>query len=137
MMRLMPRYACLVRHSRKRPIAGARKNALLGNGDDRLCDVRRIAGRHEEAERHFRDFCTMQGLMVAANPANVNGPSAELHQEVGDAQSKLAEYGRTSDLIVLGRMHEHPAVSRLRLVTAIMDTGRPVLIASNNAARST
>jgi len=95
---------------------------------------RRIAGRRAEAERRFLDFCEMQGLRVTANPATVNGPSAEFHQEVGDQRQKLAEYGRASDLVVLGRIHEDPALARLRLVTAIMDTGRPVLIASNNAA---
>jgi nucleotide-binding universal stress UspA family protein len=109
------------------PAAGPGYDEMIGRIE------RRTARRREEAERRFRVFCEMQGLMVAANPANVNMPSAELHQEVGDELWKLAEYGRTSDLVVLGRVHDDPVLARLRLETAIMDTGRPVLIASNNA----
>lgn len=109
------------------PAAGPGYEDMLGRARQQAAD------RRQKVEHAFRDFCKTENLTVTTTPTSVEGPSAELKAETGHEQSHLVEYGRASDLIVLGRIREDAALAQGLLETAIMETGRPVLIAPNEA----
>jgi hypothetical protein len=56
-------------------------------------------------------------------------PSAEWSVELGEEPAWLAKYGRTADLLVIGRGREGKAVAMDVLSACLMETGRPMLIA--------
>ena len=108
-------------------------DAVIGLAPEIIGNIQqKNADRQEEAERFFRDFCETESLAIATAATGIGAPSAELKPEAGDARLKLAAYGRTSDLMVLGRSHEDAELARIMLETAIMHTGRPVLIAPSS-----
>ena len=76
-------------------------------------------------------FCRRHGLPLAAAPVAPasGGPSAELLLRVGSASRCVAEHGRFADLLVVGRAHGEEDLALDVLEAALMDTGRPVLIA--------
>ncbi len=56
------------------------------------------------------------------------GPSAEYSQEQGSQSAFVAQYGRFADLVVMGRGTQDDGTPET-LEAALMDTGRPLLIA--------
>ncbi len=108
-------------------------DAVIGLAPEMIGNIQqKNADRQEEAQRFFRDFCETESLAITTAATGIGAPSAELKAEAGDARLKLAAYGRTSDLVVLGRSHEDAELARIMLETAIMHTGRPVLIAPSS-----
>jgi nucleotide-binding universal stress UspA family protein len=92
------------------------------------------ANRQKRAELAFRDFCEAERLLVSADPS-ASLPSADWRIETGDEAYWVAEHGRAADLIVLGR-YGHGAPGTMDVVeAAMMESGRPVLIAPNQARR--
>jgi nucleotide-binding universal stress UspA family protein len=92
------------------------------------------ASRQKKAELAFRDFCEAERLFVSADPA-ARLPSADWRIETGDEPHWLAEHGRAADLIVMGRPRDGEAVAMDMLEAALMESGRPVLIAPAVARR--
>ena len=79
----------------------------------------------------FGAFCQQAGIRPDAQPGD--GLSAELVVETGNEGQWLAEHGRFVDLIVVGRPDTgHPE----SVEVALMDSGKPVLIAPTNASQS-
>jgi hypothetical protein len=85
------------------------------------------------AETAWRAFCAREGLPLVEAPSAAPGVSAEWLTEVGAQPAWLAAHGRAADLIVMGRRAEGRSVALDVLETVLMDTGRPVLIASDKS----
>jgi nucleotide-binding universal stress UspA family protein len=85
----------------------------------------------QEVERRaregFRAFCTEYGLNETQAPGA--GRSASWSRVTGEEPVWLAKRARVADAIVLGRGEESDLMVRDVLTRALMDAGRPVLIA--------
>jgi nucleotide-binding universal stress UspA family protein len=86
------------------------------------------ARRREKAEWAVREFCTKKGLPIRSQPDG-EAASAEWLTEVGIESHWLVTHGRTADLLVLGRVHGGEQVAMPLLGAALIETGRPVLLA--------
>lgn len=82
--------------------------------------------REEKAKKSFQAFCDREKLTVGAGASQPGTVSVQWHREIGNESAWIAEYGRTSDLLVVGRPEEGTA--RESLEAALLDTGRPLLI---------
>lgn len=91
-----------------------------------------IAEREQEAERGVRDFCAREEVQFG-NVPGVNRTSAEWHVETGDEGAWLATHGRVADLVVVGRTPDGAPTALDLLEAALIQTGRPVLIAAAKA----
>jgi nucleotide-binding universal stress UspA family protein len=86
--------------------------------------------REETASQLFQRFCEREHLVMADGPAAQPGPSAQWHQQTGDEAYWVTEYGRSADLLVIGRPAEGQGVSIDTIEAALLRSGRPVLIPS-------
>ena len=88
------------------------------------------AERERMARANFTRFCSGAGLaeMTAPVPGGGAGPSAAFHVETGEEPRWIAAYGTAADLIVVPRGDGEDAPSRSTMETALLETGRPVLI---------
>ncbi len=86
------------------------------------------AQRAEKAQKIFQAFCERERLPVATAASDPQAISAQWHQETGNEAAWIAEYGRTSDLLVVGRSAEVAGGGRAMLEAALLATGRPLLI---------
>ena len=93
----------------------------------------RVAEKQTRAELAFRDFCERNELPISSD-LSTRLPSAEWQTEVGEEPAWLAAYGRAADLLVVGRAREGKTVAMDVLVACLMETGRPMLIASTRSA---
>jgi nucleotide-binding universal stress UspA family protein len=85
-------------------------------------------GREEAAKQLFRRFCEREQLAIADNPSSRPGPSAGWLRHPGDEAYWVAEYGRSVDLLAIGRPTQDQGVSVDTVETALLSSGRPVLI---------
>ena len=92
-------------------------------------DLEKEAGAQEDRARAAVDAFRAANGIAAAGP----GVSAEFIVETGPAGEWLAEHGRFADLIVAGRPGEGGELALEQLEAALMDTGRPLLIAPAHA----
>jgi nucleotide-binding universal stress UspA family protein len=84
--------------------------------------------QEQKAWQAFAKFCADNGIAGGgAQPGS--GLSADLSVETGNEAQWLAEYGRFADLVVVGRMRDGQEVAMDVLEAALMDTGKPLLIA--------
>ena len=83
--------------------------------------------REEKARRLFQGFCEREGLALLDTPPSP-GPSAQWAREIGSEPAWITEYGRVADLLVIGRPGEDEGVSLDTLETALLESGRPLLI---------
>ncbi len=110
----------------------------VGGGDAVQAVIDRMeadATRHATAAR-----ATVEALLAGAGIAlsdtpNVNGPSGEFTLEQGSQSAWVAQVGRFADLIVMGRGGPENGAAEA-LEAALMDTGRPLLIAPAAAPAS-
>jgi len=87
------------------------------------------ASQRETAARAlFQTFCEREGLAIADDPPGQPGPSARWLRQIGDEPHWVAEYGRSVDLLVIGRASENQAVSVDTIEAALLGSGRPVLV---------
>ena len=85
-------------------------------------------GQEQKAWQSFAKFCTEAGISTAgAQPGS--GLSADLVVETGNESQWIADHGRFADLVVVGRLRDGQEVAMDLLEAALMDTGRPLLIA--------
>lgn len=84
--------------------------------------------REDRAQKSFQDFCAREQLPVGMAPQDPQGVSARWHREIGSEPAWIGEYGRTSDLLVVGRQANDQGATRDILEAALLDTGRPLLI---------
>jgi nucleotide-binding universal stress UspA family protein len=84
--------------------------------------------REKAGSDAWHAFCSQNDIAGADTPTD-KGVTAEWVSEVGVEADWLAEYGRTADLIVVGRGDEKWGPDYALMEAALMDTGKPVLIA--------
>ncbi len=82
--------------------------------------------REQKAKKAFDAFCAREKLSTGPATPQPGATSAQWHREIGNEAAWIAEYGRTSDLLVVGRPEDSEA--RETLEAAMLDTGRPLLI---------
>jgi nucleotide-binding universal stress UspA family protein len=88
--------------------------------------------REERARRTFEDFCRRENLTLVDAPGNepTTGPSAQWHVATGDEASMVASHGMVADLVICARSPDAHFTTRLILESALLNTGRPLLIPS-------
>lgn len=91
-----------------------------------------VSDRHKAAETAFRAFCEQNRITISGDPS-IELPSAELTTETGDEARWIAEHGRAVDLLVVARARDDEPVAMDVLESALMETGRPLLIAPTKA----
>ena len=88
-----------------------------------------------KARALFDEFCRKSGVTVAAARPAAGGMFASWIEEVGLAGELVAERGRVADLIAVARPAEKDPAP-VFLETALMETGRPILIAPPKASKT-
>jgi nucleotide-binding universal stress UspA family protein len=86
------------------------------------------AQREDRVRKAAREFCLREHLPMDDIPEGYGGVSAQWHREIGNEDWWVGEYGRTSDLVVIGRSSKAEDAGRETLEAALLDTGRPLLI---------
>jgi nucleotide-binding universal stress UspA family protein len=89
--------------------------------------------REKAASDAWHAFCAQNDIAAADTPAD-KGMTGEWASEIGTEADWLAEYGRASDLIVVGRGEEEWGPDYVLMEAALMDTGKPVVIAPKASA---
>ncbi len=92
-------------------------------------------GRQKAAEESWRDTCAKAGIPLVELPRDEHRGTAtyEYLCETGDEADWVAEFGRAADLIVVGRVQESGMLDTDLMEAALMDTGKPMLLAPDNA----
>ena len=94
--------------------------------------LERLEAEGEEREmrsrRIFDEFCAGERLAISDSPPGPAEPSAQWLRQMGREPYWIAEYGRAADLIVIGRSLEGEGTAPETIETALLDSGRPVLI---------
>lgn len=86
--------------------------------------------RAEKARSMFDTFCRDRGIAVADRPNGATGPTICWREETGREDEIVAVRGRLFDLIAVGRpLRDAPLPSPITLEAALLDTGRPIVIA--------
>jgi nucleotide-binding universal stress UspA family protein len=85
--------------------------------------------REERARLLLQGFCEREGLAFLDTPP-APGPSAQWLREIGAEPAWISEYGHSADLLVVGRPGEDEGASLDTLETALLESGRPLLIPS-------
>jgi nucleotide-binding universal stress UspA family protein len=106
--------------------------ALLARWTDRI--ERDAAEREAAAKRWFDDFRAREKVPVLDTPA-ADHNAASAHWGVGNDARSVAPFGMFADLIVAARGVEHDVTHRSVLETALIETGRPLLIPVGTAPR--
>lgn len=89
---------------------------------------REVRDREARAKHMFEEFCRRERLTLAESPATPEHLTAQWHLEIGDEARSLAAHGMTADLIIAGRSTTKTLTMHSVLETALLDTGRPLLI---------
>lgn len=86
--------------------------------------------RAAHAREVFDAFCKRTGLQVSDRPTPNDGPTISWREETGREDEVVAIRGRLFDLIAVGRPIKDAALpSPITLEAALMDTGRPIIVA--------
>ena len=84
--------------------------------------------RDERAKTLFQGFCEREQLAISETPTGRPGASAQWLHEVGDEAYWVTEHGRAADLLMVGRSGDDRGVSVDTIESALLRTGRPVLM---------
>ena len=86
--------------------------------------------RSVRVKAQFDAFCQSSGIAISDTPGAVSGPTICWREENGREDEIVAIRGRLFDLIACGRpVRESALPSPITLEAALLDTGRPILIA--------
>ncbi len=87
--------------------------------------------RAVHAREVFDSFCQSSGIAVAEAPNGQSGPTICWREESGREDEIVAIRGRLFDVVAVGRPVKDSALpSPITLEAALLDTGRPTLVAS-------
>ena len=86
----------------------------------------------QNAWQQFTAFCTRAGIQ-AGGAVPGTGLCADMVVETGHEAQWISEYGRSADLIVIGRKRDGEEVALDLLEAALLNTSRPLLIAPARA----
>jgi nucleotide-binding universal stress UspA family protein len=84
--------------------------------------------REKRARERFDQFCAREGLAITETPPDPDRPTAQWLRETGNEPFWVAEHGRAADLVVVGRPSEGEGVAPETLESALLDSGRPLLV---------
>ena len=84
--------------------------------------------REQKAKQLFESFCQREGLAFAETPPGPSAPSAKWLREIGSDSYWLLEYARAADLLIIGRPGYDQIASSDVLESALLNSGRPLLI---------
>ncbi|MFZ3238722.1 MAG: universal stress protein [Stellaceae bacterium] len=105
-------------------------SVMVGGLVERLDEEAEL--REKQARALFDGFCLREGLAVADTPPGPpDAPSAQWLRQIGLEPYWVAEHGRAADLIVIGRAADGEGVAPETIETALLESGRPVLIPPN------
>ncbi len=86
--------------------------------------------RSAKTKQMFDEFCSSNGLAVVDGPQAASGASITWREETGREDEVVALRARLFDLIVVGRAQRDSALpSPITLEAALLDSGRPIIIA--------
>ncbi len=102
-------------------------DAIIGRMEDDA------TSRETKASVSWADACAKAGVPAAEMPRESSGPSYEYASETGEESDWVAEYGRAADMVVVARVKEAAMLVLESIEAALMDTGKPVLIAASDA----
>ena len=89
----------------------------------------RAADLAQKAHKSFEDACALAQVPIAESAPGPGGVSASWHEETGYAESWIERCGRLADLTVIQRPTAvEDIVTRRAVETAILGTGRPLLV---------
>jgi nucleotide-binding universal stress UspA family protein len=111
------------------PYAGEGMN---GSMIEEIMDVteREGADRAVRSRAMFDSVVAERKLKVSSTPAKDAGVTIAWREEIGREDEVVALRGRLADLTVVGRpMRDSPLPSPITLEAALLETGRPILIA--------
>ena len=95
-----------------------------------IADLEQQAGDLEPRAREgFQTLCAMHGLNIDA-PPNSAGISASFRVVTGEELAYLVDRARTADAVVMGRRRGRKLIALELLESALVDAGRPMLVAS-------
>ena len=103
-----------------------------GSMIEEIMDVTEREGgeRAGKARQMFDAFCGEQGLKMSGAPQDSGDVTIAWREEVGREDEVVAVRGRLYDMIVVGRPLKDSALpSPITLEAALLDTGRPIVIA--------
>lgn len=110
----------------------------VGGGDAVQAVIDRMEAEAEAtataAHQAVADSLAAAGIPLRDEPA-ASGPSAQISQETGSQSAWVAQYGRFADLVLMGRGGPDDGTPET-LEAALMDTGKPLLIAPASAPAS-
>jgi nucleotide-binding universal stress UspA family protein len=88
--------------------------------------------RETRARRTFEDFCTRENVRLVDAPGcePAVSPSAQWHVETGDEPDTVVSHGMLADMVICARSPDNHFTTRLILESALLNTGRPLLIPS-------
>jgi nucleotide-binding universal stress UspA family protein len=86
------------------------------------------AQRATAARQLFQRFCEREQLATADAPTGQRGITAQWLEQIGDEAYWVAHYGRSADLVVIGRPAEAQGVAADTIETVLLGSGRPVFI---------
>ncbi len=99
--------------------------------DEMEADATRLQAAAKSAAEAF---CAREKIPMAEAPTGVaTGVTAEWRTEIGRLSDSIAAYARATDLMVAGRSPSRAGVGGEVLEAGLMDSGRPLLIASGKA----
>lgn len=84
--------------------------------------------REDTARQLFQRFCEREGLVIEDKPAGKQSPTAQWLRQIGDEAYWVREHGRAADLLVVGHPADDQGVSIDTIESALVGTGRPVLV---------
>lgn len=86
--------------------------------------------RAQKTKAMFDEFCAERNLKCTDEPGQASGVTAYWREMSGREDEIVALRGRLYDLIVVGRpIADSPLPSPITLEAALLDTGRPILVA--------
>lgn len=110
----------------------------IGGGDAVQAVIDRMEAEAETnaqaTARRIAELLDGAGIPLRDAP-NGPGPTAEFTQQTGSQSAWVAQHGRFADLVVMGRAGAEEGGAET-LEAALMDTGRPLLIAPSAAPAS-
>jgi nucleotide-binding universal stress UspA family protein len=85
---------------------------------------------------HVHDFCTRQQIELCDTPRPTQAVTASCREEEGNPLDRILFHARHSDLIVVGRRSKPNGLPTDFLDRLLLDSGRPVLIASSSGPQT-
>jgi nucleotide-binding universal stress UspA family protein len=116
----------------RRDIAGLASSdgGMAAGIDGMITSMEDDADTHQQAASgSWHAFCAQNGIAVSDTPV-AKGITSEWVSEIGAEADWIAAYGRTADLVVVGRGEASWGPDYVLMEAALMDTGTPALIAA-------